>query len=120
MTEEKLDQIVKGLQTISQTDARAREVIFAKIDHMVEVQVKQGNAIAIIQTQLRYIPSHDTPCEPLTEHIKAQKRPCSYLEKHIDGHKDAKVLWQRPIIGTVIDLIKMAIVFAVATFWAKR
>ena len=70
MSEQKLDYIVRELQTITQTDSKAREVIFAKIDRLTESQAQLTSNMAVFQAQLKYTPRHDSPCETLTEHIK--------------------------------------------------
>jgi len=94
------------------TKADIQEV-HRRIDDMVGEQNQTNICLARIDTTLKLMP-------------KLPKRPCDFhaeLKKDFDGHladhKDNKRIWQRPIIGTVVDLVKMAVV-ALVTWLCLR
>ena len=47
-------------------------------------------------------------------------RPCTSLTEHIAEHQEIKDTWQKPIIRTVIDLAKMAVVATVTYLCVRR
>jgi hypothetical protein len=51
---------------------------------------------------------------------KPPDQPCTHLKDHIKDHKDIRTLWNRPLIGCVIDLVKMAVIFLLAFLWGKN
>jgi hypothetical protein len=38
------------------------------------------------------------------------ERPCQFFEDHLKDHKESVRIWQRPLVRTIVDLAKMAIV----------
>lgn len=42
------------------------------------------------------------------------------LKQQFKDHIENASLWQKPLVRTVFDLVKMAIVFFVGWFWAKK
>ena len=94
------------------TKADIQEV-HRRIDDMVGEQNQTNICLARIDTTLKLMPKlPDRPCEQLVS-LK------SGLNGHIADHKDNKRIWQRPIIGTVVDLVKMAVV-ALVTWLCLR
>lgn len=77
---------------------------------MTEVKV----TMAEIRTTLRLQP-------------KLPSRPCSFLtdvegdvEKHLEDHKETKQTWTKPMVRTVIDLTKLAVVAGVTWFFLRK
>ena len=75
-----------------------------RIDTILETMTEVKVGMAEIKTTLSFQP-------------KLPNRPCGFhteLKKDFDGHladhKEIKRVWQRPIIGTVVDLVRMAAV----------
>jgi hypothetical protein len=40
----------------------------------------------------------------------APRQPCQFFEDHLKDHKESVRIWQRPVVRTIVDLAKMAIV----------
>jgi len=53
------------------------------------------------------------------EDLNIPQQPCSFFSQHIKNHKNIASLWQKPLVRTVIDLVKLGIV-AAATYLFVR
>ena len=77
---------------------------------MTEVKV----SMAEIKTTLSFQPKMpDRPCEYQVDLKKD-------FDGHLDDHKETKKTWQKPIVRTVIDLVKMAIVALVTWLFLRK
>ena len=77
---------------------------------MTEVRVSVGE----IKTTLNLMPK--LPIRPCDFHTSLK----TDFDGHLADHKDNKRIWQRPIIGTVVDLVKMAVVAAVTWLCLRK
>lgn len=80
-----------------------------RIDKMVEHTADIRVTVERIETTLRL---QTRPCPDL---VAVQKN----FNTHVVDHKETVKMWQRPIVRTVVDLIKLTIV-AVATWFFVR
>jgi hypothetical protein len=78
-----------------------------RIDDILANQIKVAEDIAAIKTELKLTP-------------KPQPRPCQFFTEHLEEHKKAKSLWQTPLVSTIFDLAKMAIVSVITYFCVKK
>ncbi len=54
------------------------------------------------------------------EDLTIPKQPCSELRNHIKDHKENVRIWQRPIVHTIVDLVKLGIVAFLTYVFVKR
>ena len=85
--------------------------VHKRIDDIVTCNTAIQISVAKIETKFE---SFTVPVIP-----DAPERPCEYIKEHLEDHKETVRLWQKPIVRTLVDLIKMAIV-AMATYLFVR
>jgi len=78
-----------------------------RFDDFHKSQMAMAVDIAIIKTKVEAVP-------------KPQLRPCQFLNDHIKEHKRAKTLWQTPLVSTIFDFGRLAIVAVITWFIAKK
>lgn len=57
--------------------------------------------------------------EQRLQDLKIPQQPCQFIKKHLNNHKDTANLWQKPLVKTLIDLVKMGIVAAVTYLFVR-
>ena len=85
-----------------------------RIDEVVKSQNQTNIVLERIDTTLKFQPK--LPARPCDFHTELQKD----FDGHVADHKDIKRIWQRPIIGTVVDLAKMAFVAFVTWLFLRK
>ena len=88
-------------QDISELHKRIDEVV----EIVTDVRVSQGK----METRLEMLVIPEIP-----------ERPCQFLETHMKKHKETIQLWEKPLVRTVIDLVKMAIVAVVTWLFVRK
>ena len=88
--------------------------VHKRIDKMVEHQNQTNISLAQIETTLKLFPKpNDRPCE---QHVSLK----ADFDGHISDHKETKQTWQRPVVRTLIDMIKMAVVAGVTWLFLRK
>jgi len=85
-----------------------------RIDIMVNRQNDTNIVLARIDTTLKLLPK--LPNRPCDQHIQLK----ADFDGHLSEHKEIKRTWQRPIVRTVVDLAKMAVVAAVTWLFLRK
>lgn len=73
--------------------------VHQRIDDMVTCNTAIQVSIAKIEQKFEDLVIPEPP-----------NRPCQFFEEHIKDHKESVRIWQRPVVRTVVDLVKMAVV----------
>jgi hypothetical protein len=76
-----------------------------RVDKLVDCNEKTVVDIAVIKTKL--------------EGLVIPKQPCDALAEHLNNHKENRRVWQRPLVRTVVDLVKMAVVAGLTWLFVK-
>ncbi len=91
--------------------------VHQRIDTMVEHQNQTNVELARIATRLELLPKPPKP----------PKRPCHFHDElrsevadHLGSHAETKRLWRTPIVKTVIDVVKLAVVAGLTYLWTKK
>lgn len=93
-------------QDISELHKRVDKVV----EHTTEIRV----TVARIETTLKMAPKFpDRPCPDL---VAVQKN----FNSHVTDHKETVKMWQKPIVRTVVDLIKLTIVAVVTWLFVRN
>ncbi|HPS54027.1 MAG TPA: hypothetical protein PLP05_00370 [Sedimentisphaerales bacterium] len=66
-----------------------------------------SESVTRIETQLSLLPPQP-------------KRPCEFLDKHIEDHNENKRTWYSSLVGSGVDMLKMAAVAVITYFFMKR
>lgn len=78
-----------------------------RLDEVIKNQTTMAIDIQKIKTTLELTP-------------KPEKRPCSFFEAHIEEHRKTKTLWQTPLVSTIFDLVRMALVAFFTWLWTRK
>lgn len=81
------------------------EKVHSRIDDLVTVNTSIQVSIGKIEQRF--------------EDLKIPEQPCCFIKKHLKNHQHTASLWQKPLVRTVIDLVKMAIVATAAYLFAS-
>ena len=88
--------------------------VHTRIDQVNETMTEVKVTMAEIRTTLRLQPK--LPTRPCNFHTDLRKD----VEGHLEDHKETKQTWQKPIVRTVIDLAKMAVVAGVTWLFIRK
>lgn len=91
--------------------------VHKRIDKVGEHQNRTNIALARIETKLEMLPEPpDLPARPCEQHVSLKED----FDGHIIDHKETKQTWQRPVVRTLIDLVKMAVVAGVTWLFLRK
>ena len=85
--------------------------VHKRIDRMVEHQNQTNLSLVRIETKLEMLP--ERPCD---QHVSLK----ADFEGHISDHKETKRTWQRPVVRTLVDMLKMAVVAGVTWLFLRK
>lgn len=84
-----------------------------RIDDLVEVTTTVRISLTRIETRFESMPE---PPEP----VVLPERPCPFFKEHVKDHKAAAGLWQKPLVRTAIDIVKLAIVAGATWLFVRK
>jgi len=85
-----------------------------RIDILADRQNDTNIVLAKIDTTLKLLPK--LPSRPCDQHNQLKTE----FDGHLTAHKETKQTWQRPLVRTVVDLVKMAIVATVTWLFLRQ
>ena len=106
----------------NQIDKKSFENLVSKVDDLIEGQTQLLISFTQIQTIQELTPKIELPARPCAFNIALEGKVDRHLTQHEKDALEKKEnlrFWQKPLLGALVDMVKMAIIFLGGIFFTK-